>query len=182
VSDLVADLARAIDGDWCVVVARQGRETAAQAELAMAGWSTYLPMQTIWLGNRQRRRRSNRPLFSRYLFAFCNEGGDVAAKSKIDAIVDIRRREGGGSVVAPTLLARLMITEASHGLDLTYEKPKPAFVCGQTVTVRASTLKGVEALIVKVLSEREVVARVPAEKAILGERDLTFRSADLEAA
>jgi len=42
---------------------------AAATFLAQAGWSTYLPMQTMWLGGGEKRRRKNYPLFSRYLFA-----------------------------------------------------------------------------------------------------------------
>jgi transcription antitermination factor NusG len=162
------------------VIAKSGREMTVQAELAMAGWSTFLPVQTCWLGDRAKRRRINRPLFTRYLFAACNPGGDVAAASRIDGIDAVRRSDRGRSVVSLTLLGRLMMAEASHGFDLTYEKPRPqkrALVCGQSVNVRAGVLKGFDALIVKVLSERTVVARV----AIFGSLgEVTFKSADLE--
>lgn len=185
---------RRIDLPWCVVVAQPGREKAVQAELAAAGWSTYLPMQTCWLGDRAKRRRVNRPLFARYLFAVCNPGGDLALRNKteIDGLVKVVRPPEGGTPVAPRrhrsalridLLARLMVLEARHGFDLTYEKPKPpkrALVCGQAVAVRAGVLRGVEALILKVLSEREVVIKLPAP--MLGRDEATVHSADLEAA
>jgi transcription antitermination factor NusG len=174
---------RSIDLPWCVVIARPGRENAVQVELAMAGWSTYLPMQTVWMGKGPRRRRAKQPLFARYLFAVCNPGGDVAAPRSIDGLAAIRRcADGQRSAVRIDLLGRLMLTEARHGLDLTYSKPKAAkraFVCGQPVTVRAGVLRGFDALILKVLSEREVVASVSFSSGVVGEA--TFRAGDLEA-
>jgi transcription antitermination factor NusG len=170
-----------IDLPWCVIISRQGRETSVQAELAMAGWSTFLPMQTMWAGRgKASGRRRNVPLFSRYVFAACNPGGDLAAPSGMDDVQAVRRSAAGGSVVAKALLARLMIAEASHGFDLTYEKPRPekrALACGQAVTVRAGVLQGFDGLIVKVLSERAVIARVTVFEAT---GELEFRAADLE--
>lgn len=152
-----------VDLAWCVVICQAGREKAVQAELALAGWSTYQPMQTVWLKPSRLKRRVNRPLFARYLFAAVNEGGDPAVMDRaIDGLVTVRRAADGRSAVRPDLLARLMITEAGHGLDLTYEKPrvaKQSFVCGETVRVRAGVMAGFNALILKVLSEREVRAQ-----------------------
>jgi transcription antitermination factor NusG len=171
-----------VDLPWCVVVVRPGRETAVQAELALAGWSTYLPMQTMWVCKRPHRHRVNRPLFARYLFAACNAGGDLAATSASEDVTAVRRSDSGKSVVSPVLLARLMLTELAHGLDLTYEKPraaKKALACGQPVKVRAGVLNGFDAMIVKVLSEREVVARVLLFGNLI---EPTFQTAGLEAA
>ena len=85
--------------------------------------------------------------------------------------------------MAITLLARLMWLEAAHGLDLTYEKRrqlKRGFVCGQPVTVRAGSLAGMEVIIARVLSEREIVVRLP--QAICGVDEAVIRSGDVEAA
>lgn len=174
------------DAPWCVVIAAQGRETSVQAELALAGWSTYLPMQTCWKGDRERRKMVNRPLFSRYLFAACNPGGDQAAGASeamaLAGLVTIRRSSTGRSIVSPLLMAKLMRAEANHGFDLTYEKPKPqkkSFVNGQPVHIRAGVLGGHDAMILKVLSDRYVIARYT----LFGrEGEAKFESADLEAA
>jgi hypothetical protein len=170
---------------WCVVVAKPGREFRAAAELALAGWSTYVPVQTNWVGSPRGgkgRRRRNVPLFARYLFAACEAGGDIAAPASIEDIVDVRRRSDGGSCVRRVLMARLMVAEASHAFDETWEAPrsdKRRWACGQSVKVRAGVMRGVDALIVKVLSERRVVARFPLW-AEAGEGEAVFETADLE--
>ncbi len=167
---------------WCVITARAGREKAVQAELALAGWETYLPMQTFWAGNRRRRRRATCPLFARYLFAACGDGADVAATHDIVDLVSVYRI-GGRSAVRIDLLARLMLAEAAHDFDLTFVRPrapKRAWVCGQPVTVRAGSMAGMDGLIARVLGEREVLVRLPV--ALCGTDEFVLNSADLDAA
>lgn len=174
-------------GAWCVVTAVAGREKSAQAALAAAGWSTYLPMETVKrkVGGRNGERRvARQPLFSRYLFAAMNEGGDTHAPKDIPEIMSIRRHPDGVSSVLPqSLVCRLMLTEANHGFDETYERPKPKrrrLVCGVPVRIRGGVLEGLglEAVIERVLSEREVVAKFT----LFGSEGVAhFDSADLEA-
>lgn len=170
-----------LDAEWCVVIARKGREQRAQAELALAGWSTYLPMEQVWLGKGDRRRQVRQPLFSRYFFAHVNEGGVSDGHRQIDDIVDVRRIEGR-SAVRPQLLGRLMLLEAADGLKTCpARKRKAAFVAGQPVVVRAGVLKGFDAMILKVLSEREVIASFPLPYS-RGEGEATFQVENLQAA
>jgi transcription antitermination factor NusG len=177
------------DAPWCVIVAQPGKEKAVQAELSLAGWETYLPMQTVWLNPTRARRKAKRPLLARYFFAACI-AGDVAAPSQIDGLVkthwppalDPRAPSRFRSAVRLDLLARLMLTEARHGFDETYRRPhkakKGGLVCGQEITIRAGVFAGIEALILRVLSEREVVAQLPAP--ICGTDEVVVASADVE--
>jgi transcription antitermination factor NusG len=175
-----------IDMPWCVIVTQAGCEAEVAAELAMAGWSTFVPMETIWTKRtaaHPARRRVRRPLFPRYAFAACNPGGDVSAPTSIKkGLVAVRRSAGGLSVVRLDLLARLMLTEAGGGLDLTREAlPTCAtrFTPGQVVKIGAGVLNGFEARILKVLNAREVRASYM----LFGqEGEATFKTAELKAA
>src|SRR6185437_6349523 len=86
---------------WCVVAAKPGRERQVQAELAMLGWETYMPMQTAWVGKggSARRRRATMPLFARYLFAACPPGVDPTSHHDVDDLTALHRLESGRSAV-----------------------------------------------------------------------------------
>lgn len=173
-------LAREIDQPWCVVMTKRHKEGDVQAALALSGWDSYLPMQTRWAGPSRLKRRVRHPLFPRYLFAACAPDGDIAAPAEIKDVVTVYRSTCGRSMVRPDLLARMMLTEANHGFDLTYELPKPVhktFLRGDVVKVTDGVLKGFDAKIEKVLNAREVIAAY----VLFGRAGVaTFRKADLE--
>lgn len=171
----------ASDLPWCVISTGSGRERDIQAELYLAGWVTYLPMETVEHRIGRNRVVLRRPLFPRYLFAACMAGGDVSAPRAIRGLVAVRRRSDGGAVVRGSLMIAMQTAEAAGAFD---RRPKPkapkkAFKLGQAVSVVDGVMTGWEARIVAILSKREVRAAVD----LFGRRvELTFSTANLEAA
>jgi transcription antitermination factor NusG len=172
-------MSKEIDRPWCVVMTKRGKEGDVQVALAQAGWATYQPMQTCWARPSRLRKRVRKPLFPRYLFAACTPEGDIAAPAEIDG-VKVHRSATGRSVVCLSLLARMMLTDANHGFDLTYELPKPVYktlLRGEQVRIADGVLKGFNAKIEKVLNAREVIATY----VLYGRAGMaTFRKSDLE--
>jgi transcription antitermination factor NusG len=161
--DQAAAVQRGIDHPWCVVVTKRDKEGAVQAALALAGWETYLPMKTLWARPSRLKKRVRQPLFPRYLFAACSPEGDLAATAEIEEVVKVHRSPMGRTMVRLDLLARMMLAEANHGFDLTYELPRPVhktFLRGDTVKVTGGALGdyNINAVIEKELNAREVIA------------------------
>lgn len=170
------------DAAWLVVATAPRAEKDAAAEIAMAGFDVYLPLEKR--RGRPGRPQVSTPLIPRYVFA----GVDLLRQDwgllkHLDGVVDVLANNGTPSRVPTGSIEKLMKSEAYGGFD--YTQPGPGlFVVGETVRIGEGIFTGFNARISKFVAKMRSTTAVKRARVLLefmgGVREVDLDVCELE--
>jgi transcription antitermination factor NusG len=150
---------------WLVVATQPRAEKDTAAELAMAGFDVYLPLEKR--RGRPGRPQVSTPLIPRYVFA----GVDLLRQDwgllrHLDGVVDVIANNGTPSRVPTSVVEKLMKSEAYGGFDYTQAGPG-LFSIGETVRVGGGIFTGFNARIAKFVAKMRSTTAVKRARVLL---------------
>ena len=157
---------------WFALRVRSNRERQAQQALQLAAIPEFLPTYSVETRWSDRTKRAERPLFTGYLFVFC----DAAGLDKAIRIRDVMQ------IVGVVLNEELeTIKTLTHSL----KQIQPcAFAAGERVTVESGALTGASGVVTRTKGARRLVVTLTLlNRAVSVELDAdTVVKADVKAA
>lgn len=151
--------ARAFDGQWYCIRASCGHSRRAQRSLAEQKFHAYLPMETRWIKHARRKIRGSRPLLGRYLFVkLATEEPAFHRMRGVDGVEALVGTGGNPRAIPESFVMDLWGDEVAGQYDATRptKKDRPKFEEGDETVIRSGPLEGCGAIVLKVLSDRNV--------------------------
>lgn len=140
---------------WLVANTAPGREFAAQADIADAGFAAYVPAKTVWRSKKGKRVPVIVPLVSRMLFVGATLPADgVFEKIGADVARSADDRPGALLRVPGHVLREYVSRVGVDPVVAIREHPRFAFRGGQRVDVTAGPLAGMTGDVIEMRGDR----------------------------